>query len=107
VIGIEAYLFRITGGFVPSSRIPSKNRGGDGGTGARLINLDFGGWTMNFLSRMFVRLREWHHELSDAQTTSEYALIVFAIAIALIIGYEGMGQSLSSMVNNLDVSLSA
>ncbi len=61
---------------------------------------------MNFLSRIFVRFREWHHELSEAQTTSEYALIVVAVAIALIVSYEVMGQSLNSMVNNIDSDVS-
>ncbi len=61
---------------------------------------------MDFLLRTFRRLFKWHHKASNAQTMVEYAFIVFAIAIALIVAYQALGQSLSSMVDNINNEVS-
>jgi Flp pilus assembly pilin Flp len=58
---------------------------------------------MEFLTRLFVRAREWHR----GQTMTEYALILAAVAVVVFVTYEILGQDINSLVNNLDKDLSA
>jgi Flp pilus assembly pilin Flp len=39
---------------------------------------------------------------SDAQTMTEYALILAAVAIAAYVTYQVMGQDIGSMINSID-----
>ena len=58
---------------------------------------------MTFLTRMFVKAREWH----KGQTMTEYALILAAVAVVVFVTYEVMGQDINSLVNNIDKNLTA
>ena len=58
---------------------------------------------MEFLTRLFVRAREWHR----GQTMTEYALILAAVAVVVFVTYEVLGQDINSLVNTLDKDLSA
>jgi Flp pilus assembly pilin Flp len=52
---------------------------------------------MTFITRALVRLRESLH----GQTMAEYTFILAAVAIAVFVTYEVLGQDLSSMVNKV------
>jgi len=58
-------------------------------------------WTM----RLYLKARELGKRLSKAQTMTEYAFIVAAVAIVVYVSYEVMGQDLEKLVSNLDSSL--
>jgi Flp pilus assembly pilin Flp len=58
---------------------------------------------MEFLTRLFVRTREWHR----GQTMTEYALILAAVAVVVFVTYEILGQDINSLVNTLDKDLAA
>jgi Flp pilus assembly pilin Flp len=58
---------------------------------------------MEFLTRLFVRAREWHR----GQTMTEYALILAAVAVVVFVTYEILGQDINSLVNTLDKDLSS
>jgi Flp pilus assembly pilin Flp len=58
---------------------------------------------MEFLTRMFVKAREWR----EGQTMTEYALILAAVAIVVFVTYQVMGQDIGSMVNKINTSLTA
>jgi Flp pilus assembly pilin Flp len=58
---------------------------------------------MEFLTRLFVRAREWRR----GQTMTEYALILAAVAVVVFVTYEVLGQDINSLVNTLDKDLSA
>jgi Flp pilus assembly pilin Flp len=53
---------------------------------------------MEFLTRMFVRAREWH----KGQTMTEYALILAAVAVVVFVTYEVLGQDINSLVQSID-----
>ena len=44
---------------------------------------------------------------AKGQTMTEYALILAAVAIVAYVTYQVMGQDIGSMVNKIDVALSA
>jgi Flp pilus assembly pilin Flp len=58
---------------------------------------------MNFLTKLFVKAREW----SEGQTMTEYALILAAVAVVVFVTYQIMGQDINSLVNNIDKQLTA
>jgi Flp pilus assembly pilin Flp len=60
---------------------------------------------MEFLTRTLVRVRNFGKNLSKAQTMTEYALILAAVAIVVFITYEVMGQDIGSLVNRIDTVL--
>ena len=60
---------------------------------------------MNFVTKTFVRLREWHKGLSKGQTMTEYALILAAVAVVVFVTYETMGNDIGSLVNTVDTDL--
>lgn len=62
---------------------------------------------MEHLTSWFIRARERYKGLSSGQTMAEYSLILAAVAIAVFIAYQAMGQSINSMVtwNAIDVYL--
>jgi Flp pilus assembly pilin Flp len=53
---------------------------------------------MERLARLFVRFRESRRALARGQTMSEYALILAAVALVVLVFYQTMGQSIESMV---------
>jgi Flp pilus assembly pilin Flp len=56
---------------------------------------------MGLLSRLYVKVQEYR----KAQTMTEYALILAAVAIVVFITYEVMGQDITSLVNRIDTAL--
>jgi Flp pilus assembly pilin Flp len=58
---------------------------------------------MNFLTRMFIRAREWR----AGQTMTEYALILAAVAVVVYVTYEILGQDINVLVTRIDAQLSA
>jgi Flp pilus assembly pilin Flp len=57
---------------------------------------------MERVTRIYIKMHESAKRLSKGQTMTEYAFILSAVAIAVFITYEVMGQDLSSLVNNVD-----
>ena len=64
---------------------------------------------MNGIVRTYIngyeRLRTVLRSGAKAQTMTEYALILAAVAIVAYITYQVMGQDIGSMVNNIDSRL--
>ncbi len=61
---------------------------------------------MKSLTKIYVRVREFQKKLSKAQTMTEYALILAAVAVVVFVTYEVMGQDISTLVNFVDSDLS-
>jgi len=62
---------------------------------------------MEFLTRTYVKVREFQKRLSKGQTMTEYALILAAVAVVVFVTYEVMGQKITTLVNFIDSDLSA
>jgi Flp pilus assembly pilin Flp len=62
---------------------------------------------MEFLTRTFVRMREFQKRLSKGQTMTEYALILAAVAVVVFVTYEVMGQKITTLVTAIDTDLAA
>jgi len=66
---------------------------------------------MELLTKAYVRASEKLLEAmgkeAKGQTMTEYALILAAVAIVAYVTYQVMGQDIGSMVNKIDVALSA
>lgn len=62
--------------------------------------------TVNFLTALYVKIREFHKGLSKGQTMTEYALILAAVAVVVFVTYEIMGQDISALVQLVDSDLS-
>ena len=60
---------------------------------------------MNVLTKLYVKVREFHKGLSKGQTMTEYALIMAAVAVVVFITYETMGQDIGSLVNSINTDL--
>jgi Flp pilus assembly pilin Flp len=60
---------------------------------------------MEFLTRTFVKVREFQKRLSKGQTMTEYALILAAVAVVVFVTYEVMGQDISVLVNKINTDL--
>jgi Flp pilus assembly pilin Flp len=58
---------------------------------------------MTPILRIFLRLRECLH----GQTMTEYAFVLAAVAIAVYVTYQVFGQDVSSLVNQVNVDMSA
>ena len=56
---------------------------------------------MDFVTRMFVKAREWH----KGQTMTEYALILAAVAVVVYAGYKTMGTSITGLLTSVDGNL--
>ena len=56
---------------------------------------------MDLIRKLCVQARE----RPSAQTMAEYAMIVAAIVVVLIAGYETTGTTISTLVNNVDGSM--
>jgi Flp pilus assembly pilin Flp len=57
------------------------------------------------LSRCWARVSRRVRRSADAQTMTEYALILAAVAIVAYVTYQVMGQDIGSMVNQIDTAL--
>jgi Flp pilus assembly pilin Flp len=62
---------------------------------------------MEFLTRTYVKVREFQKRLGKGQTMTEYALILAAVAVVVFVTYEVMGQKINTLVNFIDSDLSA
>jgi Flp pilus assembly pilin Flp len=60
---------------------------------------------MEFLTKTFVKVREFQKRLSKGQTMTEYALILAAVAVVVFVTYEVMGQDIKTLVNSIDTDL--
>jgi Flp pilus assembly pilin Flp len=60
---------------------------------------------MEFLTRTFVKVREFQKRLSKGQTMTEYALILAAVAVVVFVTYEVMGQKITTLVTAIDTDL--
>jgi Flp pilus assembly pilin Flp len=58
---------------------------------------------MDTIRIMYVKMRN----LRRGQTMTEYALILAAIAVVVFISYQLMGQSINTMVNKVNSSLTS
>jgi Flp pilus assembly pilin Flp len=59
--------------------------------------------TMDKIRSMYVKLQN----LRRGQTMTEYALILAAIAVVVFITYQAMGNSINTMVNKVNSSLTS
>ena len=62
---------------------------------------------MQGLTKLYVKVREFHKKLSNGQTMTEYALILAAIAVVVFVTYEVMGQDINTLVNGIDSDLTS
>ena len=62
---------------------------------------------MNFLTMLYVKVREFHKGLSKGQTMTEYALILAAVAVVVFVTYEVMGQDITALVISIDSDLTS
>ena len=64
---------------------------------------------MERLANMYVKARErfvrFHRSQSRAQTMTEYALVLAAIAVAVYAAYQTLGSSISKLTSGVDSSL--
>lgn len=55
----------------------------------------------NLITRLYVKTREF----ARAQTMTEYALILAAVAVVVVAGYQLMGNTISNLLNTVDNKL--
>jgi len=60
---------------------------------------------MEVITKVMVRVREWHKGLNKGQTMTEYALIMAAVAVVVFVTYQSMGNDIGSLVNNINTDL--
>ncbi len=60
---------------------------------------------MEAITKVMVRVREWHKGLSKGQTMTEYALIMAAVAVVVFVTYQTMGNDIGSLVNVINTDL--
>ena len=60
---------------------------------------------VEFVTKLYVSVREFNRRLTKGQTMTEYALILAAIAVVVFVTYEVMGQKISTLVNSIDTDL--
>jgi Flp pilus assembly pilin Flp len=56
---------------------------------------------MDKITKLFVQVREYQR----GQTMTEYALILAAIAVVCIVGYDAMGTAVSGVVTSVNAKL--
>jgi len=56
---------------------------------------------MEIITRLYLRLREGGSGASRGQTYTEYALIFVCVIVALVGGYQLIGNNLSNEMNGL------
>lgn len=57
------------------------------------------------ITKVLVRVREWHKQLSKGQTMTEYALIMAAVAVVVFVTYQTMGNDIGSLVSGINTDL--
>jgi Flp pilus assembly pilin Flp len=62
---------------------------------------------MGFVTRNYVRLMRSRGHFDKGQTMTEYALILAAIAIVVFVAYKTMGNSITTMVQNISGQLTS
>lgn len=60
---------------------------------------------MDKLSRLYVKTRERFVRFHRAQTMTEYALVLAAIAVAVYAAYVTLGNSISTLTSGVDSQL--
>ncbi len=60
---------------------------------------------MEAITKVLVRVREWHKQMSKGQTMTEYALIMAAVAVVVFVTYQTMGNDIGSLVGNINTDL--
>jgi len=60
---------------------------------------------MDFLVQVFVNVRERVVRLHRAQTMTEYALVLAAVAVAVYGAYKILGNSIGSLASGVDSTL--
>ncbi len=60
---------------------------------------------MEAITKVLVRMREWHKQMSKGQTMTEYALIMAAVAVVVFVTYQTMGNDIGSLVGNINTDL--
>ena len=53
---------------------------------------------MELIGKLYVKAAEYHR----AQTMTEYALILAAVAVVVFAGYQIMGTTINSMLSDVD-----
>ncbi len=56
---------------------------------------------MELVTKAYVKVREF----GRAQTMTEYALILAAVAVVVVAGYQLMGNTISNLLNTVDGQL--
>jgi Flp pilus assembly pilin Flp len=56
---------------------------------------------MKLITKIAIRIREWHSGLNKGQTMTEYAMIMFAVAVVVFITYQTMGNDIRSLVSGV------
>jgi len=56
---------------------------------------------MNWMTRLYVKANEFH----KGQTMTEYALILAAVAVVVVIGYQTMGTDIQNLLTSIDGQL--
>ena len=62
---------------------------------------------VEFVTKLYVSVREFNRRLTKGQTMTEYALILAAIAVVVFVTYEVMGQDINTLVNGIDSDLTS
>jgi len=57
------------------------------------------------MTKVLVRVREWHKQLNKGQTMTEYALIMAAVAVVVFVTYQSMGNDIGSLSNLINTDL--
>ena len=60
---------------------------------------------MNFITSLYIRVRESHRSGSKGQTMTEYALILAAVAVVVFAVYQTMGNDIGKLVNKINTDL--
>jgi Flp pilus assembly pilin Flp len=60
---------------------------------------------MDLVTKAFLHVREYFVRLHRAQTMTEYALILAAIAVVVYGTYKALGNNIGSLANGVDSAL--
>ncbi|MGH7249291.1 MAG: hypothetical protein ACREH9_14425 [Pseudomonadota bacterium] len=58
-----------------------------------------------FITKAYVRFREFHKQRSRGQTMTEYALIMAAVAVVAYVAYQAMGSQIKTLANSVTTDL--
>ena len=60
---------------------------------------------MDLFTKAFLKVRERFVRFHRAQTMTEYALILAAVAVVVFVGYQTLGTTIQSLLTTVDSSL--